>query len=310
MGAQPDERIQGIHHVTSVAGDPKTNVDFYTEILGLRMIKKTVNFDDPSTYHFYYGNRRGEPGTVLTFFPGRDRQDGKVGRGQTREVAFTVPEGALEYWRQRFRDLGVFTEQAEERFGEQVLRFRDHDGHSMELVEGDSDVEPWEEASVPEEHALRGIHGVTLDSREPGATAEVLEALGFERVGVRKSRMRFVGAGARARLIDVLDQPCDEQGRPGMGTVHHIALRTADEESQRAWREYLLDFGMDVTEPKDRFYFTSIYFREPGGILIEIATEGSGFTRDESLEELGEKLSLPPWLEENRAEIEAKLPGY
>lgn len=308
MSEHPDERIPGLHHVTSVAGDPQENLRFYTDILGLRFVKKTVNFDDRSTYHLYYGDEVGHPGTALTFFPfGRGGQ-GQPGRGQVTATAFTVPEGSLGFWRERLEEYDVETDALENRFGARVLPFRDHDGHPMELVEGTTDIEPWSDSPVPADHALRGFYGVALDSLQPSATAEILETLGFEQTGQRESRKRFEAVGDRARVVDILDRPDAPRGRPGSGTVHHIAFRTEDEDSQDAWRAHLVDMGLRVTERKDRFYFKSIYFREPGGILFEIATEKPGFTHDESADELGESLQLPPWMESERETIENQLP--
>ncbi len=308
MAEPPDERIPGLHHVTSIASDPADNAAFYTDVLGLRMIKKTVNFDDRFTYHLYYGDEVGHPGTALTFFPFGQATPGQVGRGQTSATAFVVPDGAVNYWRERFETEGVETDPLEERFGETVLPFRDHDGHQMELVAGSTDIEPWIDGPLPAEYALRGFYGVTLDSLDPAATVEVLETLGLEQTHSDDPRTRFKGTGERARVVDVLDRPHGPRGRPGAGTVHHIAFRTADEETQLAWRSHLIEQGLHVTPQKDRFYFKSIYFREPGGVLFEIATEQPGFTRDESPDELGGSLQLPPWMESDRPIIEKRLP--
>jgi glyoxalase family protein len=308
MTERPDEQIPGLHHVTSIASNAAENVDFYTDVLGLRMVKKTVNFDDRFTYHLYYGDELGNPGTTLTFFPFGQATPGQVGRGQASATAFTVPDGAVNYWRERFDTRSVDMDPLEERFGETVLPFRDPDGHQMELVAGSTDVEPWTDGPVPAEYALRGFYGVTLDSLDPEATIEVLETLGFEQTASEDPRTRLEGPGERARAVDVLDRPHGPRGRPGAGTVHHIAFRTADEETQLAWRQHLADMGLHVTPQKDRFYFKSIYFREPGGVLFEIATDKPGFTRDESADELGESLQLPPWMESDRPIIEQRLP--
>jgi len=304
----PDERIPGLHHVTSIASDPAANVAFYTDVLGLRMIKKTVNFDDRFTYHLYYGDEVGHPGTALTFFPFEQATPGQVGRGQTSATAFTIPDDAVNFWREHLEEADVETDPIEERFGATVLPFRDPDGHQMELITGTTDIEPWGGGAVPDQHALRGFYGVTLDSLDAAATIEVLEALGFEQTELAQPRTRLEGTSERARVVDVLDQPEGPRGRPGAGTVHHIAFRTADEETQMAWREHLLEMGLHVTPQKDRFYFKSIYFREPGGVLFEIATERPGFTRDESADALGERLQLPPWMESDRPLIEKRLP--
>jgi len=307
MSEPPDEHIPGIHHVTSLAGDPARNVDFYTEVLGLRQVKTTVNHDDPSMYHLYYGDELGRPGTALTFFAIGAANAGRPGRGQVTATAFVAPDGSLDYWRDRLDEAGAETESTRRRFGADVLPFRDHDGHPMELIPGSADSEPWSDGPVPAERALRGFHGVTLDSTEPAATAEVLELLGFERAETDGPRVRFQGAGERARFVDLLDRPDAPRGRPGQGTVHHVAFRTTDEQTQRAWRELLVNRGHRVTEQKDRFYFKSIYFREPGGVLVEIATDGPGFTRDEPADELGDKFVVPPWLQSRREKIEEQL---
>ncbi|MFB6265005.1 MAG: ring-cleaving dioxygenase [Bradymonadaceae bacterium] len=308
MSDRPDERIPGLHHVTSIAGSGSANLEFYTDVLSLRRVKSTVNFDDPATRHLYYGNRAGEPGTALTFFPFEHGQEGRVGRGQVTATAFAVPEGAVGRWRERFDQLEVEHDEPVERFGERVLPFRDHDGHRMEIVESETDVEPWAEGEVSEGAAIRGFRGVTIVSRAPESTADVLRELGFEETAEEGDRTRFRSGGARGNAVDLHRPKEVSPGRPGAGTVHHIAFRTCDEETQRAWRSYLIEMGMNVTEQKDRHYFKSIYFREPGGVLFEIATEGPGFTRDEPVEELGDTLTLPPRLESDRAAIEGQLP--
>jgi glyoxalase family protein len=298
----------GIHHVTSIASDPQANVDFYTDVLGLRLVKKTVNFDDKFTYHLYYGDEGGSPGTVLTFFPFENGSPGRVGRGQTSATAFVVPAGSVDYWLDRFDSKGIEYDAPRERFGETVVSFRDHDGQPLELVAGESDVEPWDGGPVPADHGVRGFHGVTLDSLDPERTGEILELLGYERVDEAGERTRYRAASDRAAVVDVLDRPDAPRGREGVGTVHHVAFRAPDEETELAWREALVEAGQNVTPQKDRQYFQSIYTREPGGILFEIATDGPGFTRDESVAELGTSLKLPPWLEEDREMIEGQLP--
>ncbi|SFR54512.1 ring-cleaving dioxygenase [Halogeometricum limi] len=296
----------GIHHVTAVAGDPSANVRFYTDVLGLRLVKRTVNFDDTQTYHLYFGDETGSPGTAMTFFPFGEGRPGRPGRGQAVATAFVVPEGSLDYWRERLADRGVETTDRD-RFGAGVLAFSDRDGQPLELVEGESDVEPWTDGPVPEDAALRGFFGVTLHSADPGATGRVLELLGFERRDEAEDRVRYVADGDRATVVDLLERE-SPRGRPGVGTVHHVAFRVPDGETQMRWREELSDAGQYVTEQKDRQYFDSIYFREPGGVLFEIATDGPGFTADESVESLGSALKLPPWLESDREDIEARLP--
>ena len=298
----------GLHHVTSIASDPQANVDFYTDVLGLRLVKKTVNFDDTFTYHLYYGDEGGSPGTALTFFPFENGSPGRVGRGQTSATAFVVPAESVDYWLDRFDSKGVEHDAPRERFGETVVSFRDHDGQPLELVAGESDVEPWADGPIPADHGVRGFHGVTLDSLDPERTGAILELLGYERVDEAGERTRYRAASDRAAVVDVLDRPDAPRGREGVGTVHHVAFRALDEETELAWREALVEAGQNVTPQKDRQYFQSIYTREPGGILFEIATDGPGFTRDESVAELGTSLKLPPWLEEDREMIEGQLP--
>jgi glyoxalase family protein len=302
----------GLHHVTAVAGGPGANLQFYTDTLGLRLVKRTVNFDDTATYHLYYGNTTGEPGTTITFFPFQEARPGRPGRGQAVATAFAVPVGSLDYWVDQLADSDATVEDRCERFGAAVLSFLDPDGQPLELIETDSPVDPWADGPVPEERAICGFFGVTLHSGEPDATINVLELLGFNRDGTAGDpdggeRHRYVADGDHAPVVDVLTRE-PPQSRPGVGTVHHVAFRAADEHEQDAWRERLSDAGQFVTPRKDRQYFQSIYFREPGGILFEIATDGPGFTVDESIEELGSELRLPSWLEDDRERIEAELP--
>ena len=302
------QRTDGIHHVTAISGDAQETVDFYTGVLGLRLVKRTVNFDDPSTYHLYFGDETGSPGTILTFFPFGGGRRGRVGKGQTSATAFAVPEGSIDYWTDRLAELDVDADEPTERFGETVLSLRDGDGQPLELVATDSPVEPWSGGPVPAEHAIRGFYGITLLSARPDATVGVLERLGFERDESAGDRTRFHAAGDRASVVDVVDPGDAISGRQGAGTVHHVAFRTPDDDAQAAWRERLSEAGLHVTPQKDRQYFRSIYFREPGGVLFEVATDGPGFTRDEDVEALGSSLKLPPWLEEDREFLEERLP--
>ncbi|WP_135806657.1 ring-cleaving dioxygenase [Halorussus marinus] len=299
--------VNGIHHVTAIASDPRANAQFYTEVLGLRLVKRTVNFDDTSTYHLYYGDETGTPGTVLTFFPFGGGRRGRPGRGQATATAFVVPEGSLDYWADRLDAEGLDVGAPTERFGEAVLPFADPDGQPLELVAGESDVAPWSGGPIPDEHAIRGFHGVTLHSADPEVTGSVLEAMGYESDGEDGDRRRYRTAGERATVVDLRTDDRGPRGEPGVGTVHHVAFRTPDEESQSAWRDRLSEIGLSVTSQKDRRYFRSIYVREPGGVLFEIATDGPGFTRDESVAELGSDLKLPEWLEADRERIEAGL---
>ncbi len=307
MSVQP----LGIHHVTAVAGEPQRNVDFYREVLGLRMIKQTVNFDAPDTYHLYYGDEVGHPGTVLTFFPWPGSPSGRRGTGQATATAFTVPPGSIGWWRDRLAALGIGVTEPVTRFDEEVVAFEDPDGLLLELVAHKGAVaEPPQDGPVPGEHAVRGFHAVTMTEEGFEATAHVLAGtLGFHVVGEEAGRTRFaVGDGGAGQLVDVVPHPDAPRGLVAAGTVHHVAWRAPDEETQAAWREEIAEAGLDVTPVIDRKYFRSIYFREPGGVLFEIATDAPGFTVDEPAERLGETLQLPPWLEPRRAEIAASLP--
>ncbi|WP_458189481.1 ring-cleaving dioxygenase [Haladaptatus sp. NG-WS-4] len=298
----------GLHHVTSISSAPQQNVDFYTDVLGLRLVKRTVNFDDKYTYHLYYGDEVGTPGTVLTFFPFEGARQGRVGHGQTSATAFVIPEGSVDYWIDRLESKDIDVDAPHTRFSETVVPFRDHDGQPLELVTGTSDIEPWADGPIPANKAIRGFHSVTLDSLNPEQTGTVLETLGYEPTAQDGARKRYEAAGPRASIIDVLDRPDAPRGQQGVGTVHHIAFRTPDTQTQEEWREPLSGIGLHVTPQKDREYFKSIYFREPGGILFEIATDGPGFTRDESVSDLGTELKLPPWLESDRTMLEERLP--
>ena len=304
--------IEGIHHVTAMASDPQANVDFYTGVLGLRLVKRTVNFDDPGTYHLYYGDEVGHPGTILTFFPWPGARRGVQGAGQATVTSFSVPEGSLGYWTERLSRLGVDFQEPRPRFDEEVLTVLDPDGLRLELVaraEAD-DRAPWLGGGVPAEHAIRGFEGVTLTEWNAQVTEEVLAGtLGFRRVAEAGDRIRFeVGAGGPGTRVDVLAAPSAVRGHVSAGTVHHVAWRSADEPDQLAWREAISETGLYVTPVLDRQYFRSIYFREPGGVLFEIATDPPGFTRDETAETLGTALKLPPWLEPSRERIQAALP--
>jgi glyoxalase family protein len=305
------KQIEGIHHITAMASDPQANVDFYTGILGLRLVKKTVNFDDPGTYHFYYGNETGTPGTILTFFPWPMARRGTRGAGQATVTSFSVPQGALGYWTERLDRFGVPFESPRARFDEEVVTLVDPDGLQLELVARAGDGRsPWETGPVPAEHAIRGFEGTTLTEWNPEVTSELLTGtLGFRPVGQEGSRFRFeVGPGGPGTRVDLVASPAAERGRISAGTVHHVAWRVADEAVQEEWRQAIAERGLYVTPILDRQYFRSIYFREPGGVLFEMATDPPGFTWDEPVEALGSGLKLPPWLEPERPRIEAVLP--
>ena len=298
--------IPGIHHVTAVAGDPQRNFEFYTDTLGLRLVKRSVNQDDPTTYHLFYADTAGSPGTSMTFFPWSDMGPGRIGAGQVATTAFAVPTGSLEFWTERLAECRVETERAD-RFGEHVLAFEDPDGLPLELVEreGDGGTEPWSEA-VPEEHAVCGFHGVTLALADTEGTATLLTAMGYEETGEAGDRRRFEAGGERGEIVELLET--GERGRQGHGTVHHVAFRTPTDADQEAWRERLMELGYRPTPVIDREWFHSVYFRTDGGVLFEFATHEPGYTVDEPLEELGSSLVLPPKLEGQRERIESALP--
>jgi glyoxalase family protein len=304
--------MSGLHHVTAIAGDPIRNFGFYTRDLGLRFVKKTVNFDDPGTYHFYYGDETGRPGTILTFFPWQGAPAGRRGVGETHQTAFRVPQRSLGYWTQRFIEKGIAYEALEKRFGESVLPFTDPDGMALALVgvPGAENEPGWSNGEVPAEHAIRGFHGVTLLLDSAAKTAAVLtDVFGFKETGREGSVIRFKAPGdVEGSVVDIYEAKGFLPGRTGRGSVHHIAFRAADDAAEAEMaRKLVNEHGMQPTEQKDRNYFRSIYFREPGGILFEIATDIPGFAVDEPLATLGEALKLPPFLEPHRKDIEGVL---
>jgi len=305
------QAIQGLHHITAVASDAQANVDFYERVLGQRLVKTTVNFDDPGTYHLYYGDEVGTPGTIMTFFPWSHMHRGRRGNGETAEVMYAVPLGSLEFWAGRFAQLGIEVGDAEVRYGEEVLLFEDPDGMQLGLVAttDPATLDLWAGGPVPAEHALRGFHSVTLwlDRVEPTA-AVLTEQMGYSLVGTDGGRTRFTGASAdRALYVDLVARPGERRGAFGAGSIHHIAFRTVDDAEQLEYRERFAAAGLDVTPVRDRQYFHSIYFREPGGVLFEVATDAPGFLYDEPVETLGDELKLPPWLEGRRPQIEPRL---
>ncbi len=304
--------LSGIHHITAIAGDAQSNLDFYTGILGLRLVKLTVNYDDPSTYHVYYGDGTGRPGTVITFFPwpaGTPR--GRTGTGQITSMAVSVPIGSLDFWDNRLRALGVEFVRRVHPFDGDTILVRDPDGLRLELVATASDERPgWRTGPVPPEAAIRGLHRVTLDLADSAASEELLRVgLGFDLVATADDQLRFsCGTGAAGQLVDLRPQPTGTPGRMGVGAIHHVAWRIADDSSQLALRRHLVQLGRPVSEVKDRQYFHSIYFREPGGVLFEGATDGPGFLVDETAAGLGRSLRLPPWLESERTRLLETLP--
>jgi glyoxalase family protein len=302
--------IVGLHHVTAIASDPQRNLDFYTEVLGLRFVKRTVNFDDPGTYHFYFGDDAGSPGTILTFFPWPRASRGVAGAGEVAQTAFSVPLGSIAYWEYRLKRHGVLVEATGKRFDEEVLTFADPDGMKLEIV-GHADAAPANApryADVPAEHSIRGFFGVTLLEHEAENTGNFLNVLGFHKIAEADNRLRYAAeGGALGRHIDLVVAPNAAYGRNGAGSVHHIAFRATDDAAQLEWRE-LIGRYVDVTPVMDRTYFHSIYFREPGGALFELATDPPGFALDEPIEALGEELRIPAWLEPRRAALEERLP--
>jgi glyoxalase family protein len=310
MLAQP---IVGLHHVTAIASDPQPNLDFYTQVLGLRLVKRTVNFDDPGTYHFYFGDDVGSPGTILTFFPWPNAERGSAGAGEVTHTAFSVPLASIAYWEQRLTERGLLFESSGHRFQEEVLTLADPDGMKIEIV-GHADAGAAHAprfSDVPAEHAIRGLFGVTMLEIDAEETTKTLAVMGFRKVAEEGNRLRFaaVGNGQAPALgdhIDVIVDPHASFGQSGAGSVHHIAFRVANAASQLEWRAEI-GKHIQTTAVLDRDYFQSIYFREPGGVLFELATDNPGFAIDEPLESLGERLCLPGWLESRRLELAERL---
>lgn len=304
--------ILGLHHITAMASDARSNLDFYTRVLGLRFIKKSVNQDDPGTYHLYYGDYAGSPGTVLTFFPWPGLRRGRPGTGQSSAVGFSIPTGSLAFWQTHLAKLGVATKPIEQRFADQVLALTDPDGLPLELIatsEADARV-PVPAKNIPPEHAIRGFHSSTMALVDAQATAALLtNTMGYHLVGIEGHRARYtVAAGGPGTYVDLLTDPATPRGLNGAGTIHHVAFRVADDVNEVAALALLQQRGLHVSPVIDRAYFHSIYYREPAGVLFEIATDQPGFAIDEPVESLGSFLSLPPRLEPHRSEIEAALP--
>lgn len=306
-----ENRILGLHHITAIAGDAQRNYEFYTKTLGLRMVKKTVNFDDPQTYHLYYGDGVGTPGTILTFFPWKNVRKGTPGAGMATEIGYSVPQGSLGFWIERFEKLFVPNSGIESRFDQKILVFEDPDGLLLSLVEQTDDArQPWETAEITADVALRGFYNVTLTLNNVTATADILtDVFGYKLVQQSGSIFRYeTDAVASAAAIDLLHAPDAASGHNAGGTNHHVAFRVKDEETLMAFRNKVLARGLHITEKINRDYFYSLYFREPGGVLFEIATDNPGFATDETVSELGSTLQLPLRYESQRAEIEKGLP--
>lgn len=304
--------ILGIHHITAMAGDAQQNVDFYVQVLGLRFVKKSINQDAPSVYHLYYGDEIGSPGTAMTFFPFGRAARGTRGNGEISRVAFSVPVMSTEFWAGHLAKNGIHFDGPATRFGEEYISFQDPDGMMIDLIFTDKHFVkyPWKKSSVPVEHAISGFHGVTMNLASADSSVAVLQGiLGFRPSASSGNRHRYlIGQGNDEAAIDIVVDPAAPFARQSAGSVHHIAWRVADFTAHEEWYRHVNASGMSSSEIIDRFYFHSIYFREPGGILYEIASDNPGFTVDEPLETLGTKLVLPPWYENQRERIERSLP--
>lgn len=302
------KKTEGIHHITAIVGNPKENVAFYQNVLGLRLIKKTVNFDDPGTYHLYFGNEQAEPGTVITFFPWKNGQKGQIGNGQVGRTTYVVNEGSLTFWEERLKEFNIPTNRTH-RFDEEFLQFDDPHGLQLEIVERSEGTEnTWESDGVPTDKAIKGFGGATLLSRKPEDTAELIgELFGFEKVAETDELIRFKAQSSTGHTVDI-DKTTTVSGTMGTGTVHHIAFRAKDDADHLEWQEHMMSNNYPTTEVKDRNYFKAIYLRDKSGIIIEIATDGPGFAVDEPSETLGEELKLPEWLEPKRKQLEQILP--
>lgn len=307
-----DNKILGLHHITAIAGNAQRNYDFYTKVLGLRLVKKTVNFDDPQTYHFYFGDEVGTPGTIITFFPWANVRQGKNGAGMATEIGYSVPAGSLKFWKERFEKLNVLHGTISERFGEKHLTLQDPDGLSLNLIEAKQEDERkgYETEGINADVAIKGFHTVILTLNNINATAAILtEEFGYKLVAQEGNLYRYqTDAVENAALIDLLEIPGAPRGINAGGTNHHIAFRVKDEETLMAIRKRIMARGLHITEKINRDYFFSLYFREPGGVLFEIATDNPGFATDETVDTLGSSLQLPDQFESMRNQIERGLP--
>lgn len=304
--------VTGLHHVTAISGDAQENLDFYVGVMGMRLVKRSVNQDSPGTYHFFFADAEGSPGTDLTFFPWPDLPRGRRGAGITVEVALAVPVGSLEFWRERLKGADIEVGETVRRFGEECLLFEDPHGLAVALVATDDPREsvPWLESPVPLEHQVRGLHVTQLVTRDLTASTQfIMGAMGYSRHAEEDGWHRFaVGGGGSGKWLDVREDREAPRGMWGVGSVHHVAFRVPDDAAEAEVRSDIASFGRNPTPVIDRFWFRSVYFKEPGGALFEIATDGPGFGVDEPMESLGDSLVLPPWLESQRPEIEAALP--
>ncbi len=308
-----ENSVSGLHHITAIAGNAKQNFEFYTKVLGLRMVKKTVNFDDPGTYHFYFGNETGTPGTILTFFPWEGIGRGVNGTGMATNIGYAVPKESLEFWANRFKQFDVKHEKTSERFGEQILPFRDPDGLNIDLIvpAREDNRKPWETPEVTAQVAIKGFHSVTLTLKNIKPTAAILtDIFGYKLLKQEGNRYRFItDAIENASVVDLIEAPNVPAGRSAAGTNHHVAFRVKNDAILMEYRKKIAGKGLSITPKIDRDYFFSLYFREPGGVLFELATDNPGFTKDEPTDQLGSSLKLPKQYEGSRAEIEKILPS-
>jgi glyoxalase family protein len=308
-----ENTINGIHHITAIAGNAKKNYDFYTRVLGLRLVKKTVNFDDPQTYHLYYGDKFGTPGTILTFFPWEGITAGRRGARQATEIGYSVPEGSLDFWLKRLEDNNVLYNKPAEKFGEQYLTLLDPDGLKLELIvpKTTDNRLPWETAEVKAENATRGFHNITITTNKMDATAKILtDVFGYKLLEQHVNRFRFVtDAVDNAAIVDLVEVAGEIAGHVAGGSVHHVAFRVKNEEILMQYREKIAALGLHITDKIDRNYFYSLYFREPGGVLFELATDNPGFSVDEPVDQLGSGLKLPVQYENIRENLEKSLPS-
>mgnify|MGYP000535785595 CR=1 FL=1 len=307
-----NDQISGIHHITAIAGAAQRNYDFYTGVLGLRLVKKTVNFDDPGTYHFYFGNETGTPGTILTFFPWTNVRRGTNGVGMATEIGYSVPADSLDFWANRFREKNISHDQVKERLGEKIIAFRDPDGLELFLVapEIKDTRSVWATNEVSADVATKGFHSITLLLRNKDATAKILtDIFGYRLLKQEGNRFRFItDAIDNANIVDIVEMPNGKPGHVAGGTNHHVAFRVKNDDILMQFREKIVAAGHSITPKIDRNYFFSLYFREPGGVLFELATDNPGFAVDENVSELGKNLKLPPQYEPQRTGIEKSLP--
>jgi glyoxalase family protein len=301
---------KGIHHITALAGNAQRNYDFYVKSLGMQLVKKSVNQDDPGTYHLFYGNANGSPGSGLTFFPWPMARQGKPGLGEAVKVALAVPEDSVHYWAEHFGEEGIDFDGPYDRFGQQAIGFKDPDRLQLELVfdEQSEQLPGWDQGTVPAQYGIRGFRGTTLRLKEASPTADVLKKVfGFQETdSTEHAKLYTTDAPIGGSVI--IEEGKDKPSSNGRGIIHHVAFRAKDQDEQNSMREKVLEMGLNPTEVIDRHWFYSVYFRSPGGVLFEIATDGPGYAVDEDADKLGQKLILPPWLESRREMIEKRLP--